>query len=78
VFSTPLLRHDFRGGKFEPFYIDERYAPLVRSLAIHYEAFAGKPYGELNQALAEAADAACGERKVVLGLREVIEESMDL
>ena len=78
MFSTPLLRHDFRGGKFEPFYIDERYAPLARSLAIHYEAFAGKPYGELNQALAETSDAACGERKVVLGLREVIEESMDL
>lgn len=78
MFSARLLRYDRIGDRIEPCTIDGRYADLVRALRARYEAFAGKPYRELEADLANAPETLRYDPRVVRGLREVIEESVAL
>jgi hypothetical protein len=78
VFSAALLRYEIDGYRVEPAYLDDRYTSLARALLLHYQAFDGKPYRELERALVDLASAQHHETRVIRGLRRVIEESMDL
>ena len=78
MFSAPLLRYEVSSWQIEPAYIDERYAELVRALVEHYQAFTGKQYRELESALADSPQTPAHDRRLVAGLRLVIEESMAL
>ncbi|MGQ9590871.1 MAG: DUF790 family protein, partial [Planctomycetota bacterium] len=78
MFSARLLRYDRVGDRIEPCTIDRRYAELVRALRARYEAFAGRPYRELEADLANAPETLSYDPRVVRGLREVIEERVAL
>ncbi|MBI4604035.1 MAG: DUF790 family protein [Planctomycetes bacterium] len=78
MLSKPLLRYEVRGGKVDPAYADGRCVGLVRALVERYEASAGRRYGELELSLERLPEAAPYDRRLVLGLRRVIEEAMDL
>jgi predicted nuclease of restriction endonuclease-like RecB superfamily len=78
VFSAPLLRYEVSSWQIEPAYIDERYAELIRTLVEYYQAFTGKQYRELESALAESPQTPAHDRRLLAGLRLVIEESMAL
>jgi len=78
VFSAALLRYEINGYRVEPAYLDDRYTSLARTLLLHYQAFEGKPYRDLEKALAELSSTDHHESRVIRGLRQVIEECLDL
>jgi predicted nuclease of restriction endonuclease-like RecB superfamily len=78
VLSAACLRYEIRSGVVEPSYLDNRHAELIRAIILRYEAFAGRPYRELEGALAALPEAAGHEPRLVAGLRQVIEERMVL
>ena len=78
MFSAPLLRSELRGDAIIPAYIDGRYAELIRTLVLHYEAFCGQPYRDLSRSLAQAPGTSLHETRLVAGLRRVVEEGMRL
>ena len=78
MFSSTLLRYDRRGDSIEPCYLDERFAPLARTLLLHYEAFEGMAYHRLAAALDRHPELTEHEPRLVAGLRRVIEEGLRL
>ncbi|MBI4584828.1 MAG: DUF790 family protein [Planctomycetes bacterium] len=78
MFSGPLLRYKLAGGRLEPCYLDERYAPLIRDLLLAYESAAGQPYHRLEERLGLFPAFNLQERRLFRGLRKVIEESLCL
>ena len=78
MFSAALLRYEINGYRVEPAYLDDRYTSLARALLLHYQAFEGKPYRDLEKALAELSSTDHHESRVIRGLRQVIEECLDL
>ncbi len=78
MFSGPLLRYKLAGGRLEPCYLDERYAPLIRDLLLAYESAAGQPYHRLEERLGLFPAFNLQERRLIRGLRKVIEESLCL
>lgn len=73
-----LLRYEVLGDTVEPSYLDGRHAPIVRALVERYAALEGRTHAELEEAIDAAPELASADRRLVAGLRRVVEESTTL